>query len=501
MKNTRLIKVIPQILLLSLFALSSCGNESPDINKCLAKLKTNLEAYQKELPKTNSTDKIDDNAWSPDSRKLPKTDEIAECKSSSGDPNYSKYTQTYEQIYSDLETYKKLASNYDSDDSSTDKLKQALKLKPDDISTGTQKKIVNHKGFIDYASTAVGKEVKVIQSNLSGKPTDPVADVDKRLKALEELKIKEEIDGIKKDLSALKSSVAANSLFNLLVLTGILGSLGYFIFSKINTNKPDSLADKKRKSRSGKLGDASPQNPANQGYGNPAPSSGKGLSGGRGMGANRPTRNSPTNLDEDFDERQSGYHEPDSDVGYQQQQGLKSRLNKPAQNREYTDPRDIEQQDFSDRSSSNINPPSPRDNYGQTYLPQARVNRVQLTENLAIQSYQSKSYSSLEASTVGYYSATPESVTRNRADWANPLDLVEFFDGLFWIVKASERNLLFPNPRMRIEQTRIRGIEYFFETNYSDENYHSCTLDTPAYVEFVNGKWVRIKKGRVTFAY
>ena len=122
MKNTRLIKVIPQILLLSVFALSSCGNESPDINKCLAKLKTNLEAYQKELPKTNSTDKIDDNAWSPDSRKLPKTDEIAECKSSSGDPNYSKYTQTYEQIYSDLETYKKLASNYDSDDSSTDKL-------------------------------------------------------------------------------------------------------------------------------------------------------------------------------------------------------------------------------------------------------------------------------------------------------------------------------------------------------------------------------------------
>jgi hypothetical protein len=490
MKNTRLLKVVPQILLLSVFALSSCGNK-PNNDQCLTRIREILTGYKNNLSEAN---------WTPpqniDTYQFKKLDDIGECKSL--DQGLDNIKDSYKNIYQELNDYKVLVSSYDPNK----ELVKKLKLTDTDL-TPDKQSIDKHTKFISYTSSRVSSLLSIIDNPSNSNAKVTLEDLDQQVKEIKKTSDNQtkRTNDIYKELESLKSVVYLNSLFNLLILTGVLGSLGYFFFSKINTNKPDSLADKKRKSRSGNLGAANPQSPNNQGSGNPAPSSGKGLSGGRGMGANRPTRNSPTNLDEDFDERQSGYHEPDSDVGYQQQQGLKSRLNKPAQNREYTDPRDIEQQDFSDRSSSNINPPSPRDNYGQTYLPQARVNRVQLTENLAIQSYQSKSYSSLEASTVGYYSATPESVTRNRADWANPLDLVEFFDGLFWIIKASERNLLFPNPRMRIEQTRIRGIEYFFETNYSDENYHSCTVDAPAYVELVNGKWVRIKKGRVTFAY
>lgn len=80
----------------------------------------------------------------------------------------------------------------------------------------------------------------------------------------------------------------------------------------------------------------------------------------------------------------------------------------------------------------------------------------QLTYDIAFQCYQNGSYESLQSYSQGYYSATPESMMRNRAYWGNPIELVQSYDGLFWIIKTIDSHcMLFPNPDKRIEQTRI----------------------------------------------
>jgi len=125
-----------------------------------------------------------------------------------------------------------------------------------------------------------------------------------------------------------------------------------------------------------------------------------------------------------------------------------------------------------------------------------------VTYDIAIQFYQNKKYNLLEPYSQGYFSATPESMTRNRAYQENPLELAQSYDGLFWIVKTIDSHcLLFPNPEKRVEQTRILGIEYFFETNFRDENYRSITVAEPAYMGYENGKWVMRQKGRIDFMY
>ena len=121
---------------------------------------------------------------------------------------------------------------------------------------------------------------------------------------------------------------------------------------------------------------------------------------------------------------------------------------------------------------------------------------------MAIQCYQNEDYDSLQPYSQGYYSATSESMMRNRAYWGNPLELVQSYDGLFWIVITSDSYCsLFPNPTKRIEQTRLPGIEYFFETNFNNENYRSCVVISPAEMGNENGRWVMQQKGQINFVY
>jgi hypothetical protein len=125
-----------------------------------------------------------------------------------------------------------------------------------------------------------------------------------------------------------------------------------------------------------------------------------------------------------------------------------------------------------------------------------------VTYDIAVQFYQNRKYDLLEPYSQGYFSATPESMTRNRAYQENPLELVQSYDGLFWIIKTVDSHcLLFPNPEKRIEQTRILGIEYFFNTNFNHENFLSVIVVDPAYMGYENGKWVMRQKGQIDFGY
>jgi len=126
-----------------------------------------------------------------------------------------------------------------------------------------------------------------------------------------------------------------------------------------------------------------------------------------------------------------------------------------------------------------------------TGIPRRSQSNQSVTYDIAVQFYQNRKYDLLEPYSQGYFSATPESMTRNRAYQENPLELVQSYDGLFWIIKTVDSHcLLFPNPEKRIEQTRILGIEYFFNTNFNHENFLSVIVVDPAYMGYENGKWV-----------
>jgi hypothetical protein len=130
----------------------------------------------------------------------------------------------------------------------------------------------------------------------------------------------------------------------------------------------------------------------------------------------------------------------------------------------------------------------------------AYVNQA-LTYDLAVGYYNHGSYEFLQSSSQGYYSATAESMMRNRQFWENPLELIEAHNGLFWIVQTTEPYfLLLPNPSKRITETRLPGLEYFFETNFKNENYQSCVVVSPAYMNYENGKWTMQQKGQISFA-
>jgi hypothetical protein len=125
-----------------------------------------------------------------------------------------------------------------------------------------------------------------------------------------------------------------------------------------------------------------------------------------------------------------------------------------------------------------------------------------LTYDLATEYYNNRSYDLLKPLSKGYYDATSDSVMRNREFWGNPLELFEDSDGLFWIVQTVEPYfLLLPNPLKRIAKTRLPGFEYFFETNFKSENYRSCVIIAPAYMDYISGKWVMAQKGSLDFVY
>jgi hypothetical protein len=125
-----------------------------------------------------------------------------------------------------------------------------------------------------------------------------------------------------------------------------------------------------------------------------------------------------------------------------------------------------------------------------------------LTEELAIDYYNNGTYNLLHSYSKGYYDATSDSMMRNREFWGNSLELFEDFDGLFWIIQTVEPYfLLLPNPSKRIAKTRLPGFEYFFETNFKSENYQFCQVVSPAYMDYVNGKWAMTQKGVLNFVY
>ena len=147
-------------------------------------------------------------------------------------------------------------------------------------------------------------------------------------------------------------------------------------------------------------------------------------------------------------------------------------------------------------TSVNQNPSTSRTdaNPQRAYVSQA------LTYDLAVDYYNHGNYEALKSCSQGYYSATADSMMRNRQFWENPLELIEAHNGLFWIVQTNEPYfLLLPNPSKRITETRLPGLEYFFETNFKNENYQSCVVVSPAYMSHENGKWTMQQKGQISF--
>ncbi len=146
--------------------------------------------------------------------------------------------------------------------------------------------------------------------------------------------------------------------------------------------------------------------------------------------------------------------------------------------------------------NQNPNTSRPDANPQKAYINQA------LTYDLAVGYYNNGNHEVLQSCSQGYYSATADSMMRNRQFWENPLELIEAYNGLFWIVQTNEPYfLLLPNPSKRITETRLPGLEYFFETNFKNENYQSCVVVSPAYLNHENGKWTMQQKGQINFVY
>ena len=105
----------------------------------------------------------------------------------------------------------------------------------------------------------------------------------------------------------------------------------------------------------------------------------------------------------------------------------------------------------------------------------------------------------------GYYSATVESITLNRQYSESPLELSPCpkYKSLFWIIETSDYGtILFPNPEVRIDQSRIQALKYFFNNkNFRDSNYQAWEV-FPALIRADNkGQLVRQKKGELSFDY
>jgi hypothetical protein len=307
-----------------------------------------------------------------------------------------------------------------------------------------------------------------------------------RIKAIEDLKLNDRLNQLESDVASLKNIVAFISIFNLLAIAGGLGFLVYQVMLKSNSG-----ADRRKKRSSNSLG----KPPSPHGQSNPSQSAGMGMGGRRSGGMGSRSQGVEAHS---FDEQA-----PENEDIIPESRNLPRpnfRLNEWRQNQDNRDTQGIEESSNVDHRDALEPPNVPARRGSNRPSVSSNLEHGKLTESLALQHYQSRMYKVLEDFGVGYYSATPESVARNRSDWANPLELVEFFDGLFWIIKTTDRYLLFPNPRLRIEQTRIRGIEYFFETNFTFEGYQSYQVTLPAHVDLINGKWLRLRKGQITFS-
>lgn len=302
------------------------------------------------------------------------------------------------------------------------------------------------------------------QSNFSGSSADRTVprDADKAQKELSDKLTKQEgvTFALKQDLETLRQDFDYFKIvfaLSFLVLLPAVGLASYFF-----AIKPRSSAENTRK-RSKEL-DPSSASVSQE------PTQNK--SGGLGFGsANRP-----------------GYPSQSAD-------SPTDRTQSTSESNQYQKP-DI--QAIRDKYSNNPITNTSRD----TAIPQRSRANQSLTYDLAIECYQTGKYDLLQPYSQGYFSATPESMMRNRAYQENSLELVKSFDGLFWIVKTIDSHyLLFPNPEKRIEQTRILGIEYFFSTNFKNENYISGTVIAPAYMGYENGKWGMRQKGQIDFGY
>jgi len=105
----------------------------------------------------------------------------------------------------------------------------------------------------------------------------------------------------------------------------------------------------------------------------------------------------------------------------------------------------------------------------------------------------------------GYYSATVESITLNRQYSESPLQLSACpkYKSLFWIIETSDYGaILFPNPEVRIDQSRIQALKYFFNNkNFKDSNYQAWKV-LPALMKVDSkSQFVRQKKGELSFDY
>jgi hypothetical protein len=278
------------------------------------------------------------------------------------------------------------------------------------------------------------------------------------------------ISGLKQDLSSFKGLFA----LSLLILLPVVGFGSYFL-TKRSHSPSDNPKTSKQKERPNKSEFVS------KSVAKDTSRNRKGLGSDSTTTSSFPSQTS-TPIKKDSDNDQKTKQKEDKEKSTQVYDG---------QDRVIKEVRDV---DNINRSSTDTF--TAEKSSQQVYVAQ------QLTYDIAFQCYQNGSYESLQSYSQGYYSATPESMMRNRAYWGNPIELVQSYDGLFWIIKTIDSHcMLFPNPDKRIEQTRIPGIEYFFETNFKNENYHSCIVTDPAYMNYEDGKWLILQKGRINFVY
>jgi len=196
-----------------------------------------------------------------------------------------------------------------------------------------------------------------------------------------------------------------------LLLLPVVGVAGYFLGQRLQTSDiPDNNNAKKRATKQSGVA------PASHVSNDPTQKT-RGL-GGLGGSSRKSTHSKET---------------PSIRVNDEGENSLKFRLNDKTKNRITPSdiPEDISEQGAIISSQQRLDL-SRNQKVNTSYSASESVNKPisqPLTYELAIHHYNDGNYDLLQNCSRGYYSATSDSMMRNREFWGNPLELIEAFDG------------------------------------------------------------------------
>jgi hypothetical protein len=465
------------------------GNVSTDISQqCLDGLIKGISDYEKKIGKLQSGGSISESSIARQSENLSKDLKAIANLTICSNVN----SNSLKEIINDIKGLDNLVSLMSDTVKNKKEIESALgdkvKLEPSEISKSDQETLETK--FIKHTN----EKISEILGTLNNLVKAPVRLTDNQVKRLEEqVKVLQiTVRSLREELgkNANNDSETSQNLNNfksfantmILGLTATVALFGYILFKKYNSssdlsvNKPATKHKQQEKNTSLEPNDV--------------PSLSKKRLGGE---HNTSTHNKKTN--DQYLGKSKSY------LGNIERELKNDRDNsKPSTTDHHNIDLSGNYESDSDDSSNQTKAVSPK------YLPAYPVEKMQtkqpLTYDLAIEYYQDGRYELIRPYTEGYYSATSESIMSNRAYWGNPLELEKFPDGLFWIVKTIEPYLvLFPNPTKKIEDNRIRSIEYFFESNFSNVNYRNLIVIAPAYMIIVSGRLVMQQKGQIEFTY